>query len=94
MPSPTLLPKQPTTEFEAILRNYTDVVKSFTAEQPVKHNVTHYNSTSGLPVHARPWRLSLEHLKTAKQDFEHMLQLGIFFHQAVGMTFTHGPGEW
>ena len=56
-PSPTLLPKQPTTEFEAILRNYTDIVKPCTAEQPVKHNVTHYISTSGPPVHARLRRL-------------------------------------
>ena len=76
-PSPTLLPKQPTTEFEAILRNYTDIVKPCTAEQLVKHNVTHYISTSGPPVHARPRRLSPERLKTAKQHFEHMLQLGI-----------------
>ena len=33
-PSPTLLPKLPTTEFEAILMNYMDIVKPCTTEQP------------------------------------------------------------
>ena len=48
-----------------------------TTERPVKHNITHYIHTVGLPVHARPRRLSPECLKTAKQHFEYMLQQGI-----------------
>ena len=76
-PSPTMLPKQPATEFEAILTSYAEIVTPCTTEQPIKHDVTHYINTVGPPVHAHPWRLSPEHLKTAKQHFEHMLQLGI-----------------
>ena len=37
-PSPTLLPKHPTTEFEAILWNHPDIVRPCTTEQTVKHN--------------------------------------------------------
>ena len=76
-PSPTILPKQPTTEFEAILMDYTEIVRPCTTEQPVKHNVTHYINTVGRPVYAGPRRLPPERLKIAKQHFEHMLQLGI-----------------
>ena len=76
-PSPTILPKQPTTEFEAILMDYTEIVRPCTTEQPVKHNVTHYINTVRPPVYAHPRRLPPERLKIAKQHFEHMLQLGI-----------------
>ena len=76
-PSPTILPKHPTTEFEAILMNYAEIVRPCTTEQPIKHQVTHFINTVGPPVHTRPRRLSPERLKTAKQHFEHMLQLGI-----------------
>ena len=76
-PNPTLLPKLPTTEFESILMNYMDIVKPCTTEQRIKHNVTHFISTTGPPVHAHPWRLSPERVKTAELHFEHMLQLGI-----------------
>ena len=76
-PSPTILPKQPSTEFEAILMDYTEIVRLCTTEQPVTHNVTHYINTVGPPVYARPRRLPPERLKIAKQHFEHMLQLGI-----------------
>ena len=75
--SPTIFPKHPATEFEAILRDYADIVRPCTTEQPVKHTVTHYINTVGPPVHARPRRLPPERLKTAKEHFEHMLQLGI-----------------
>ena len=76
-PSPTIFPKHPATEFEAILRDYADIVRPCTTEQPVKHTVTHYINTVGPPVHARPRRLPPERLETAKEHFEHMLQLGI-----------------
>ena len=95
-PSPTLLPKQPTTEFEKILMNYTDIVKPCTTEQPIKHNVTHYISTTGPPVHARPRRLSPERLKMAKQHFEHMLQLGIIHPSSSSWAspLHMVPGDW
>ena len=46
-------------------------------QQPVKHSVTHHISTSGHPVHSRAGRLSPDKLRVARQEFDHMLQLGI-----------------
>jgi len=76
-PSPTLLSTHPPTEFEAILQEYPAIVRLCTTEQPVKHNVTHYIHRAGSPVHAHPRRLSPEHLKSAKDHFEYILQQGI-----------------
>ena len=76
-PSPLLLPKQPKTEFDAILSAYPDIVQPCNTEAPVKHSVTHHINTVGPPVHARPRRLSPERLKAARLEFEHMLQQGI-----------------
>ena len=76
-PSPTLLSKQPKTDFETILSAYPDIVQPCNIERPVKHNVTHFINTVGPPVHARPRRLSPERLKVAREQFEHMLQQGI-----------------
>ena len=76
-PSPTLLPKQPTTEFDAILSAYPDIVQPCNTDSPVKHKITHHINTVGPPVYARPCRLSPERLKAARQEFEHMLQQGI-----------------
>ena len=44
--------------------------------QPVKHCVTHHIPTTG-PISSRTRQLSPERLKVARQEFEHMLELGI-----------------
>ena len=75
-PSPTLLPKKPTTAFDAILSAYPDIVQPCNTDTPIKH-VTHHINTVGPPVHACPRRLSPERLTAARQEFEHMLQQGI-----------------
>ena len=76
-PSPSLFPKQPRIDFDAILSTYPDIVQPYNTDSPIKHNVTHHISTVGLPVHACPRRLSPKRLKAAHQEFEHMLQQGI-----------------
>ena len=76
-PSPTLLPKKPTTAFDAILSAYPDIVQPCNTDTPIKHNITHHINTVGPPVHACPRRLSPECLTVARQEFEHMLQQGI-----------------
>eukprot|EP00731_Ephydatia_muelleri_P016142 Em0009g566a len=47
------------------------------SDTPVRHDVTHHIETTGPPVFARPRRLAPNRLCAAKQEFEHMLQLGI-----------------
>ena len=76
-PSPSLFPKQPKTDFDAILTIYPNIVQPCNTDSPIKHNVSHHISTVGPPVHARPRRLSLECLKAAHQEFKHMLQQGV-----------------
>ena len=73
-PSPSLFPKQPKTDVDAILSTYPDIVQPCNTDSPIKHNVTDHISTAGPPVHAHPRRLSPECLKAACQEFEHMLQ--------------------
>ncbi len=46
-------------------------------DSPVSHNVTHHIETTDPLVSARPRCLAPEGLRAAKQEFEHMLQLGI-----------------
>ena len=76
-PSPSLLPKQPKTDFDAILSTYPYIVQPCNTEALVKHNVTDHINTVGPPVHARSHRLSPGCLKAAHLEFEHMPQQGI-----------------
>lgn len=76
-PSPTLLSARPKTDYEAILSEFPAVMQPHLGEQPVKHDVTHHIETTGPPVSARTRRLAPERLKTARQEFDHMLHLGI-----------------
>ena len=76
-PSPSLLPKQPETEFHAILSEFPELLQPYCHHQPVKHNVTHHITTTGPPTRARTRRLPSERLKIARQEFEKMMQQGI-----------------
>ena len=75
--SPTLLPRKPNNVFEGILQEFPEVMQPYSDNHPIKHQVTHHITTTGHPVFARPHRLSPERLKVARNEFEHMLQLGI-----------------
>ena len=75
--SPTLLPSKPNNVFEGILQEFPKVMQPYSDNHPIKHQVTHHITTTGPPVFARPRRLSPERLKVARNEFEHMLQLGI-----------------
>ena len=63
--------------FATLLSQYPDITKPKYAESDIKHSVTHHISTRGPPVSARPRRLAPDRLKKAKDEFEHMLKLGI-----------------
>ena len=76
-PSPTVQPTEPKSEYEAILLEFPAVTQPCYGEHPVKHDVTHHVETTGPPVSARTRRLAPERLKSARQEFDHMLELGI-----------------
>ena len=59
-PSPSLLPQNPTNQFEAIIAEFPAVTQPCVASQSVKHSVTHHMTTTGSPVSGRTRRLSPE----------------------------------
>ena len=75
--SPSTLPKQQSNDFTAILREFPAITQPCSKDRPIKHDVTHHIDTAGPPVNARPRRLAPERLKVARQEFEHMMDLGI-----------------
>ena len=69
---------QPTTNrYADILRQYSDITRPVFRDNHIKHDITHHIQTQGPPVAARPRRLRPDRLKVAKQEFQHMMDLGI-----------------
>ncbi|PIK34628.1 hypothetical protein BSL78_28547 [Apostichopus japonicus] len=62
--------------FKTLLAEFPDLIRQSFTESPVKHNVRHHIKTNGPPVVARA-RTGTRQLKIARQEFDHMLQLGI-----------------
>ncbi|GFX07175.1 transposon Tf2-9 polyprotein [Trichonephila clavipes] len=62
--------------FHGVLREFPEIVKPPSFSQEVKHNIKHFIETSGPPVFAKARRLAPDHLKIAKSEFQHMLNLG------------------
>ena len=66
----------------------------------MRHSVTHHITTTGPPVSSRPRRLSPERLKVARQEFDHMLQLGIIqpssscWSSPLHLVPKKTPGDW
>lgn len=65
------------TPYSSLLTEFPELTRVSLDERPVKHNVTHHIQTTGAPVHVRPRRLPPDKLRIARQEFEHMLELGI-----------------
>ena len=99
-PSPTFPASRPKSDFEAILSEFLAVTQPCSIEQPIKHDVTHYIKTTGPPVCARTRRLAPERLQIARQEFEHMMQLGIVrpsssnWSSPLHMVPKKTPGDW
>ncbi|XP_077513916.1 uncharacterized protein LOC144124866 [Amblyomma americanum] len=75
--SPTLVAPPGATRFTGILGEFPELTRPPQASAAVKHNVCHHIVTTGPPVYARPRRLSPQKLQAARQEFDHMLELGI-----------------
>ena len=76
-PSPSLLPQSSSSPFDTILLEYPTITLPSADMPPVKHSITHHIPTTGPPVSAKARRLSPERLKITRQEFDHMLELGI-----------------
>ena len=96
----SLLPQQPLSDFERILREYPSITCPYNNDVVIKHDVTHHIETKGPPVCAKPQRLPPERLKIARQEFQHMLELGIVrpsssnWASPLHMVPKKTPGDW
>lgn len=64
-------------QYHSLLKQFPNLTKPTRRDTPVKHNVTHHIVTKGPAVSARPRRLAPDRLNIAKNEFEHMLEMGI-----------------
>ena len=94
-PSPTLLPRDTSDPFARIVSEFPAVTQPNITTKIVKHGVTHHLTTTGPPVSARARRLSPERLRIARQEFNHMLELGIIRPSSpLHMVPKKLPGDW
>ena len=93
-------PKDPDNPYLNLLAEFPAVTQATSNDRPVKHNVTHHIRTSGPAVSSRTRRLAPERFQAARQEFEHMLQLGVIrpsssnWSSPLHMVPKKTPGDW
>ncbi|CAE1269164.1 unnamed protein product [Acanthosepion pharaonis] len=60
-----------------LLQKYSQITTPFRYTETVRHNAEHHIDTTGPPTHSSPRRLRPDKYKLAKDEFQHMLDLGI-----------------
>ena len=63
--------------YAAVLAEFPNLLRPRATKQLCQHDVTHHIRTTGPPVSARPRHLPPDRLCAAKQEFNHMLDLGV-----------------
>ncbi|BHF73832.1 hypothetical protein SprV_0401691600 [Sparganum proliferum] len=76
-PSVSIQLTVPSSPFADILKDYTSLTKPCQFTEEVQHTVKHHIIITGQPVYAIPRRLHPEKLRIARNEFEHMMNLGI-----------------
>ena len=64
-------------ELQELIIKFPTLTTPFKHSDEIRHTAKHYITTSGLPTYSSPRRLHPEKYKVAKDEFQHMLQLGI-----------------
>ena len=73
----SLLRWQPKLDYQKTLMDFPTITSTYNGNVQIKHEETHHIGIRGTPVHTKPWRLASERLKITKEEFQHMLELGI-----------------
>ena len=77
----------PANDSYGILTDFPSLTRPPDYHHPVKHSVVHRIETQGQPVFACPRRLAPDRLQAARNEFHHMLDLGII-RPSSGNWFT------
>ena len=83
-----------------LLSEFPALTHACAADRPIKHNVSHHIETTGPPVSSRTRRLAPERLRIAREEFDHMLELGIIrpsssnWSSPLHMVPKRTPGDW
>ena len=99
-PSPVILPQKLTSVYHSILAEFPTITQPCSPDATIKHDVTHHMETNGPPTSARARRLGPERLRVVRQDFDHMLELGIIqpsssnWASPLHMVPKKKPGDW
>ena len=86
--------------FLSLLSEFSALTLACVANCFIKHDIICHIETTGPPTSARMRRLALERLCIARQEFDHMLELGIIrpssssWSSALHMVPKHTPGDW
>ena len=86
--------------FTSLLSKFPSITRLPSIDHPIQHSVTHSIKTNGSPVRARTRRLAPDRYKIARQQFDHMLQLGIIrpsssdWSSPLHMVPKSTPGDW
>ena len=98
--SPVLLNPAQSTRYDAILSEFPQITQPVYKDDPTNHDVTHCIVTNGQPVFARPRRLAPDRLRIAKEEFNHMMDLGIIqpsdsnWSSPLHLVPKKTPGDW
>ncbi len=90
----------PSDPFLSLLSELPGVTQACAAERPIKHSVVHPIKTTGPPVSSHTRRLAPERLRIARQEFDHMLELGAIrpssssWSSPLHMVPKRTPGDW
>ncbi len=96
----TVTPQDNTNPFLNLLSEFPSVTQPCSTDLPIKHTVTHHIDMTGPAVFGRTRRLAPECLQVVKQEFDHMLQLGIIqpssssWSSPLHMVPKRMPGDW
>lgn len=99
LPRPVFAPP-PSNIYKKLLDEFPDLTQPCNVTRPLKHDITHHIVTAGPPIYARARRLAPERLKIVRQEFDHMLELGIIrpskssWSSPLHVVPKATPGDW
>ena len=76
-PNIILLQLDSTDPYLTLFSEFPALTQPCAAHRPIKHDVVHHIETTGVPVSARIRHLAPKRLRIAREEFDHMMELGI-----------------